>query len=185
MCKKNPLSQAKPHLRCLFSALWLTGAFTLMALSVQGVGPDSRGQKKSRQTQDALAPQIMALLQKHDDALNRHDLEGVVEIFAPGEEAVLMGTGPNELWQGVQQIKTAYSRIFRDFDEGTMTRQCIWKNGGIRGDLGWVAASCKFSDSKQGKSREYEVNITGVLEKQQGRWYFASLHVSNFGYSVK
>jgi uncharacterized protein (TIGR02246 family) len=121
----------------------------------------------------------MALLQKHDDALNHHDLDALLEVFVPGERTVLMGTAPSERWQGIDQIRAAYSRSFNDFDEGTLNRQCYWKTGVISGEMGWVAASCRFSDSKQGKAREYEVNITGVLERQQGRWYFASLHVSN------
>src|SRR5215471_7673336 len=159
---------------------WLAMVMALIVLFINGLG-DSRAQKKTRQMPDAYVPQIMALLQKHDDALNRHDLDAVIEVFAPGDRTVVMGTGPNERWQGMEQIKAAYSQIFKDFDEGTMSRQCYWKTGGISGDLGWVATSCKFSDSKQGKARQYEVNVTGVLEKQGSRWYFASLHVSNTG----
>src|SRR5215813_563598 len=127
----------------------LAAALALVVLFIHGSG-DSRTQKKTRQMQDAYVPQIMALLQKHDDAVNRHDLDGVIEVFAPGDRTVVMGTGPNERWQGVEQIKAAYSRIFNDLDEGTMSRQCYWKTGGISGELGWVATSCKFSDSKQG-----------------------------------
>src|SRR5262249_917708 len=158
---------------------WAGGVCVVAALFLQAQGSEPRAQKKSHQIQDAYVPQIMALLQKHDDAVNRHDLDTVVEVFAPGPRTVVMGTGPNERWQGMEQIREAYQQIFKAFDEGTMTRQCYWRTGGISGDMGWVAHTCKFSDSKQGKARQYEVNVTGVLEKQQGRWYFTSLHVSN------
>jgi len=157
----------------------LTGALAIIVLCAQISLTGANAQKKPHQNPDAYIPQIMALLQKHDDALNRHDLDGVAEVFVPGERTVVLGTGPNERWQGQEQIRAAYAQSFKDFDEGTMTRQCYWKTGGISGDLGWVAAACRFSDSKQGRARQYEVNITGVLEKQQGRWYFTSLHTSN------
>src|SRR5262245_49851323 len=79
----------------VFTGSCLAGALTLTVLLIHGSG-DGRAQQKTRQIQDAYVPQIMALLQKHDDAVNRHDLDGVVEVFAPGERTVVMGTGPNE-----------------------------------------------------------------------------------------
>jgi len=179
MCKEAFSRRRKPRiLPCLCSTGLLIATFLLTTVSAQLPG-GNKAERKSRQVQDAYIPQIMALLQKHYDAINRHDLDAALEAFVPGERTVLMGTGPGDRWQGMEQIKTAYSKLFKDFDEGTLSRQCYWKTGGISGEIGWVAASCRFSDSKQGKAREYEVNISGVLERQQSRWYFASLHVSH------
>jgi ketosteroid isomerase-like protein len=181
MCREAFSRRQQPSiLPSLCSTGLLIGVFFLISVSAQVPG-GSKAERKSRQLQDAYTPQIMALLQRHYDALNRHDLDAVLEAFVPGDRTVLMGTGPGQRWQGTEQIKAAYSTLFKDFDEGTLSRQCYWKSGGISGEIGWVAASCRFSDSKQGKLREYDANITGVLEKLQGRWYFASLHVSNNG----
>jgi len=123
--------------------------------------------------------QIAALLQQHDDAMNRQDLDGVINVFAPGPKTVAMGTGPGERWQGRDEIRGAYTEIFKDFDKGTSTHNCDWKTGQITGNTAWLAAMCKFSDSKAGKKREYELNVSGALEKQGDKWYFTMLHYSN------
>ena len=123
--------------------------------------------------------QIVALLQKHDDALNQHDLDGVMSVFAPSANTVVLGTGPGERWQGKDEIRAAYTEIFKDFDKGTSTRNCDWKTGEVAGATAWMASMCKFSDSKDGQKREYELNVSGVLRKIGGKWYFQSLHYSN------
>ncbi len=122
---------------------------------------------------------LAALLQKHDDALNQHDLDAVMSVFAPTANTVVLGTGPGERWQGKDEIRSAYTEIFKDFDKGTSTRECDWRTGEVEGNTAWIASMCKFSDSKDGKKREYELNVSGVLRKISGKWYFQSLHYSN------
>lgn len=128
---------------------------------------------------DANVNQLAALLQKHDDALNQHDLDGIMGVFAPSDKTVVMGTGPGERWQGKDEIRSAYAEIIKDFDKGTSTRECGWKTGEVAGDTAWLASMCKFADSKGGQKREYELNVSGVLRKINGKWYFQSLHYSN------
>lgn len=123
--------------------------------------------------------QLVALLQQHDDALNQHDLDAVMKVFAPSANTVVLGTGPGERWQGTNEIRAAYTEIFKDFDKGTSTRNCDWKTGEVLGSTAWVASMCKFADSKGGQKREYELNVSGVLRKIGGKWYFQSLHYSN------
>ena len=142
--------------------------FTLS--SIVGVG---------QKTQSAGLSQIVALLQKHDDALNQHDLDGIMSVFAPTTNIVVLGTGPGERWSGRDEIRSAYTEIIKDFDKGTATHDCYWKTGDITGNAAWVAAMCKFADSKDGKKREYELNVSGVLRQIGGKWYFQSLHFSN------
>src|SRR5258707_85571 len=118
---------------------------------------------KATWRQDSNLTQIQALLDHHDNAMNQHDLNGVMEVYSPDPKTVLMGTGPGEFWHGREAIKSAYTEMFKDFDKGTSTRTCHDKTGGLKGDMAWLAAMCKFSDSHEGKKREYELNVTGVL----------------------
>lgn len=129
----------------------------------------------AQKQQDSNLSQIMALLQKHDEALNQHDLDGIMSVFAASPRTVVMGTGPGERWQGKDEIRAAYTEIVKDFDKGTATHNCDWKTGEIVGATAWVASTCKFSDSKSGQKREYELNVSGVLRKIGGKWYFQSL----------
>lgn len=124
-------------------------------------------------------PGVVALLQKHDEAMNQHDLEGVVALFAPSPKTVILGTGPGERYQGLEEIKTAYTHFFEAFDKDTQKRDCYWKDGGGTNKLKWGAVMCKFTDSKAGKKREYELNVSGVLEKEGDHWQFIMVHFSN------
>ena len=123
--------------------------------------------------------ELTEMLRKHDEALNKHDLESVVALFAPGARTVLLGTGPGERFEGRDGIRAAYTEIFKDFDKGTSTHNCYWKQGAGTAQVAWGAAQCKFTDSRAGKPREYELNVSGVLQKQAGKWYFVLLHYSN------
>jgi uncharacterized protein (TIGR02246 family) len=125
------------------------------------------------------AADIAALLKKHDTAMNQHDLNRVIELYAKGPSTVLLGTGPGEKFQGLEEIRTAYTEIFKDFDKGSLSANCYWKDGGVLGTAAWGAAMCKVSDSLGTKKREYELNVSAVLEKQSGRWLFRMLHFSN------
>jgi len=151
-----------------FSVVICALIFTLGSIQVLG-----------QKTQSADLSQIVALLQKHDDALNQHDLDGIMSVFAPTQNIVVLGTGPGERWSGRDEIRGAYTEIIKDFDRGTATRECYWKTGEIIENTAWVASMCKFADSKDGKKREYELNVSGVLRRIGGKWYFQSLHFSN------
>ncbi len=123
--------------------------------------------------------EVADLLKKHDDALNQHNLEGVLALYSASPKTVVMGTGAGERFQGKEEIKAAYTEIFKDFDKGTMAHNCYWKTGGGNATLVWGAATCKFSDSKGEKKREYEMNVSLAAEKQGGKWQFVMLHYSN------
>jgi hypothetical protein len=82
---------------------------------------------RAQETQSADPSQIVALLQKHDNALNQLDLDGIMSVFAPSANIVVLGTGPGERWSGKDEIKGAYTEIVKDFDKGTATHDCYWK----------------------------------------------------------
>jgi len=123
--------------------------------------------------------QIAALLDKHDNAMNQKDLDAIVNLYDPGPKTVMMGTGPGEFYQGREQIKQAYTEIFKDYDKGTVEHNCYQKTGEVNGNTAWLTAMCKFSDSHDGKKREYELNVSGVVKREGAEWYFSSLHFSN------
>lgn len=131
------------------------------------------------QQADSNLSAISSLLEKHDNALKQHDLKMVTELFAPGPKTVLLGTGPGERWEGKEEIKSAYEHFIQDFDKGSLSHTCYWKSGGSMADAAWLSAMCKMTDSLKGKTREYELNISAVLEKVQGKWLFRQLHFSN------
>lgn len=121
---------------------------------------------------------IFELLERHDQALNQQDLDAIIATFS--DEPVVMGTGPGEVWVGKEELIDAYKHFFADFDKGSLERACTWRKGDIVGDAAWLMAECGYSDSKAGEKREYVLNVSGVLVKQdEGDWRIQTMHFSN------
>ena len=123
--------------------------------------------------------EIRAVLEKHDKALGEKNIDAVLETFAPAPNTVVLGTGPGERWVGTQEIKAAYTEMFKDYDPGSMKVDCEWKTGNSDGTMAWLAATCVAKDSLKGKAREYPLNVSAAMVKQDGKWRFTMLHMSN------
>ena len=125
--------------------------------------------------------EIRQVLAAHDKALNDKNLDAVMATFSTDPSTVVLGTGSEERWMGPQEIRAAYTEMFKDYDQGTLAAKCDWKTGGgdDAGTMAWLAAGCDCTDSLNGKAREYKLNVTGTIEKQDGSWRFVSLHMSN------
>ena len=123
--------------------------------------------------------QLAALLSQHDDALGQKNLDALMNLYADGNNTVMMGTGPGERWQGKAEIRDAYSHIIQDYDAGSSKHDCYWKTGGVNGNAAWLSAMCKMSDTAKKKPREYELNVSAVFEKINGQWLIRQMHYSN------
>jgi ketosteroid isomerase-like protein len=124
---------------------------------------------------------VKATLAKHDKALNDKNLDALMTTFSTDPQTVLLGTGEGERYVGQQAIKEAYTEMLKDYDAGTLNANCDWKSGGVddAGTTAWLAATCKASDSLKNAKREYVLNVSAALEKQNGEWRFKMLHMSN------
>jgi uncharacterized protein (TIGR02246 family) len=122
---------------------------------------------------------IQEMLRKHDEAVNQHDLDGVLATYGKSDDIVLMGTGPGEVWVGKEAIADTYKHIFENFDKGAFKHECPWKTGGLQGDTAWLMASCQMKEIKQDETREYVLNVSAVLKKNNDAWQFQNMHFSN------
>jgi len=125
--------------------------------------------------------QIKAMLTQHDDAVNEHNLKGVMALFADDPAIVMMGTGPGEFWKGKADVESAYQQLFKDFKAGSLKHQCPDASIGHQGEFAWLIASCNMQDvSLDGsQKREYVLNVSAVLRKGKEGWKFQTLHFSN------
>ena len=125
--------------------------------------------------------EIREVLAAHDKALNDKNLDAIMATFSSDPTTVVLGTGTEERWMGPQEIRAAYTEIIKDYDPGTFDAKCDWKTGGSNdsADMAWLAASCDCKDSLKGKARAYKLNVSGTLSKQDNKWRFVSLHMSN------
>lgn len=139
------------------------------------------GPSTARADKTAVVNEIRELLAKHDKALSDKSLDAVMSTFSTEPNTVVLGTGAEEKWVGPEEIKSAYTEIFKDYDPGTLQTNCDWKTGGSddSGTMSWLAAICSAKDSLQGKTREYKLNVSAAVKKQDGNWRFVMLHMSN------
>ncbi|MBK1650209.1 YybH family protein [Rhabdochromatium marinum] len=130
---------------------------------------------EDNQTTSEAVKQLWQVQQKAFDA---HDLDGVMQTFADGDDIMLMGTGPGEHWVGQDEIKDAFKHFMGNFDPNTMKAKCKEGVGHAMEDVAWFTEVCRFRDRKDGKARKFVANLSGVVIKQDDGWRFHSMHYS-------
>ncbi len=129
---------------------------------------------------DLVREEIQAVLQKHDEALDKQDLKALLALYADDPKIAMMGTGPGEFWKGKTEVEAAYQEFMKDFKAGSLKHQCPDTSGGHRGEVAWLVASCNMQDvALDGQTRKYGLNVSAVFEKQKEGWKIQTLHFSN------
>jgi uncharacterized protein (TIGR02246 family) len=155
---------------------------TMVACQGSGTNQSATAQSTASTISRPNVEEIRAVLAAHDKALNDKNLDGVMNTFSSDGNTVVFGTGVEERWMGPQEIRAAYTEIFKDYDPGTLETDCAgWKTGGAdeSGQMAWLAATCYAQDSLQGRKRDYKMNVSATVAKQNGQWRFVVLHMSN------
>ena len=170
--------------KLMVATLALSG---LMLCACQATSPPANATTSSTDTAAAskndpkVIEELKELLAKHDKALNDKNLDAVISTFSTDPSTVVLGTGEGERYQGVESIKQAYTEIFKDYDAGTLNTACESKTGGVDqgGSMAWLAAVCKARDSMKSVKRDYTLNVSAAVVKQDNGWHFVLLHMSN------
>ena len=128
---------------------------------------------------DPVIEDIKAVLRRHDEAINKQDMKAVIGLYADSPDVALMGTGPGEFWKGKDTVEETYKEFFRDLKAGSFKHECPDISAGYDGNIAWLAASCNMQDSAQnGETREYVMNVSGMLRKEKNGWRIQILHFS-------
>ena len=154
-------------------------ATMLGATAISASAAESDEYTKKERPQREEIPEIRALLKAHDTAFTNHDLEGVLATYADSDAVVLMGTGSGELWHGKEEIKGAYTEMFKGFDKGEQNFDYKFRTGGIHDASAWLTTAGVVKLKHEGKEHEFVLNLSLVLEKKGDAWKIISLHYSN------
>jgi uncharacterized protein (TIGR02246 family) len=119
---------------------------------------------------------IKAVLKAHDDAMTNHDMEGVLAVLAP--TAVIIGTGPGEVWSTPEELKEAYTHFFADYDKGQQDFTYHVRFGELSSEMGWLMASGEVKGKKDKKAFAFPMNLSLTVSKAGGDWKIAALHFS-------
>lgn len=126
---------------------------------------------------------LMTLFNSYSKAFSSHDAAGVVAAFA--KDAVILGTGPGEIWGGHAEISQAYKNFFQGFDPGKQESEVLFRSANVIGDMAWLISLNKVKFTKGADSTEFGVNSTAVFEKTNGKWLIRLLHFSNLTAAAK
>lgn len=129
---------------------------------------------------DPVREEVKAVLNQHDEAMDKQDLKALLALYADDPTIAMMGTGPGEFWKGKAEVEVAYKEFLKDFKAGSLKHQCSDTSGGHQGDVAWLVASCNMQDiTLDGQKRDYGLNVSAVLKQEKGSWKFQTLHFSN------
>jgi ketosteroid isomerase-like protein len=119
---------------------------------------------------------IQKLLKAHDEAFANQNLDGVMECLATN--AVIMGTGPREVWSGPNEIKVAYGHFFKGFDKGEQHFEYQFRFGGLSREMGWLMTSGNVTGKKKGQDLAFPLNLSLVVSKLADQWKISAMHFS-------
>ena len=95
----------------------ITGLAGVTAVAALGSSAKAAEAKAAPAADNPEIEGVRALLTAHDEAMTNHDMKGVLATFSP--KAVIIGSGPGELWSGADEIEGAYENFFKSFDKKT------------------------------------------------------------------
>ena len=148
---------------------------TLLAASAAGLSAAAAAQSAQAEDNPDLA-KIRDLLGAHDKAMTAHDLDGVLSSFA--DDAIVMGTGPGEMWAGKEELKDAYGHFFMVFDKGEQDFEYNHRQGSLSAEMGWLMTSGTVKGKKDGKDFAYPLNVSLTVAKSGSDWKIAAMHFS-------
>lgn len=124
---------------------------------------------------------VNTVLEQHNQAFNAHDLKGVMTLYSSDSNAVLMGTGPGEAYVGEEGISGAYNQFFSRFKPETLSFKYDWVTAGSKGNFAWFAVTTTMSGMVNNVQQERAFNMSGLLQKEKGKWRIVSMHFSRLG----
>jgi ketosteroid isomerase-like protein len=128
--------------------------------------------KVSAQTEQ----QILSAIDVFFVAYTKRDLPGVVAMFVPDPDVVLIGTESDERLVGLDAITERFRSDWSRTDEMSMEMRWYSLSGAV--DVCWLAAEIMVSISTEGNKLQLPARITVVLERRAERWLIAHWHAS-------
>lgn len=123
------------------------------------------------------AAEILAVMEAYREAVSNKDIDRCMAAWGSGDDIVMLGTGPGERWLGREEIRDAHLHFFAGFDKESS--ESTWRMARVSGDVAWGASMVHAENYLKNEKNEFFLNISIVLERQQGQWRIVMFHHSN------
>ncbi|MFC1904453.1 nuclear transport factor 2 family protein [Chloroflexota bacterium] len=121
--------------------------------------------------------EVMAVMNRYNEAYAKQDVDGIMALFAPDPDMVVIGTGEDEKRIGPAELRTQLERDFAQSE--AISIEFIWHSVSRADSVALVAADCvaqaKMTD---GQEMSLPLRATFVLEQREGRWLIIHAHAS-------
>jgi uncharacterized protein (TIGR02246 family) len=149
-----------------FMAIFLAVMFCLTATAAVAEEPLSGAEAE-----------VVDAMQTYSKAVRGKDIDTVMAIFAPADDAVALGTGPGERWIGEEAIRMAHLQFFETFEKES--GETTWRHIRVEGDMAWGSSMSHSVNYYANVKNEFSLNNSFVLKKYEGEWRIVLLHFSN------
>jgi ketosteroid isomerase-like protein len=119
---------------------------------------------------------VMATLEQFKHAYEQRDLQGLLALFAPDSDVVLVGTGADERRVGLAEIRAQAERDWAQAEAFAVEWGGTWVSAA--GPVAWVTAEAVGRVRAGGQEMELPLRLTVVLEQRGGRWLWMQVHTS-------
>lgn len=121
--------------------------------------------------------EVMAVINRYNEAYAKRDVDGVLALFAPDPDVVIIGTGQDEKRIGLAEMRAQLERDFAQSE--AISIKVGWHSVSRAGSVAWVAADCIARVKMPGgRGMSLSARATFVLEQRAGRWLIVQSHAS-------
>ncbi len=124
-----------------------------------------------------MGEEIRALFQGYIEAFEAKDIDGVMTAFADAPNTVLMGTGPDEIWLGKENIRTAHMAFMASSKKEASERTLV--SMGAHDNVAWASGFIMVTQELEDGVSSHQLNLSVVFERTEGEWTISAMHFSN------
>jgi uncharacterized protein (TIGR02246 family) len=128
--------------------------------------------RADQQTEAAL----LEILERFCAGFAARDAEGVMQLFAPDAEIVMV-TSEESLLRGHDEIRAFLQR----YAQGPTTYSWTWDRRDVSaaGAVGWLLAEGTETAASEGREEEHTYRMSAVCEQRDGQWLLVQIHGSS------
>lgn len=123
-----------------------------------------------------LNQEITTALRNFCDAYEKKDLNAVFATLAPSHQIIMIGSGKDELYFSLEDVRKACKRDWSQADEVKIDFKDL--KAGIHGDVAWAYCNSLFSINAAGETANYNFLWSTVFVKHEGNWLMVQSHLS-------
>ncbi len=119
---------------------------------------------------------VLELLDNYSQAYQDKDLDGMLKLFIPDDDLVVIGTGFDEWVKGIEELKSGFERDMDQAEEISVKFRNITISA--CGNVAWISGHMNMDANVCGDDIYLPGRLSAVVEERDGRWLFAHLHYS-------